>query len=113
MFSSKVTRKKYIKNYPATFNRVQREFLETAIKVVEGEAKLQSPYQTGTLRNSITGRVEGEQGIVGTNVEYAPYMEYGTKFTKAQPFLRPALDNNKKNLLNLFSKIFKRYFSGR
>ena len=27
---------------------------------------------------------------IGTNVEYAPYVEYGAELTKAQPFLRPA-----------------------
>lgn len=27
---------------------------------------------------------------IGTNVEYAPYQEYGTSKTSAQPFIRPA-----------------------
>ena len=29
-----------------------------------------------------------------TNVEYAPYVEYGTHKSKAKPFLRPAYDKN-------------------
>ena len=29
-----------------------------------------------------------------TNVEYAPHVEYGTKKSKAKPFLRPAYDKN-------------------
>ena len=47
---------------------------------------------TGNLRNSITHAVEsGEDAVyVGTNVEYAPYVEMGTRRTAAQPFLRPA-----------------------
>lgn len=113
MLEAEIRRVQHIKNYPAVFGRVQDAFLSDAAKVVEGDAKLRAPVRTGNLRSSITGRVAGEQAIIGTNVEYAPYMEYGTKVTKAQPYLRPALDANKNNLLKLFSQIFKRYFSGR
>ena len=75
-------------------------------------------YRGGTLRNSITRRVEGDVLSVGSNVEYAPYVELGTghhfkappdweKFTtekgsgkgnayvKARPYLRPAIEDHK------------------
>lgn len=32
---------------------------------------------------------------VGTNVEYAPYVEFGTNKQTAKPYLRPAYDENK------------------
>ena len=50
------------------------------------------PVDTGRLRNSITHSVEKGQNCVyiGTNVEYAPYVELGTSHHKEQPFLRPA-----------------------
>lgn len=35
-------------------------------------------YRGGTLRNSITFNVEGDTLTIGTNVEYAPYVELGT-----------------------------------
>lgn len=35
-------------------------------------------YRGGTLRNSITYRVDGKTVTVGSNVEYAPYVELGT-----------------------------------
>ena len=35
------------------------------------------------------GNLEAE---VGTNVEYALYVEFGTSKQSAQPFMRPALD---------------------
>ena len=35
-------------------------------------------YIGGTLRNSITHRVDEDTVLVGTNVEYAPYVELGT-----------------------------------
>ena len=60
--------------------------------VAEGYAKRLCPVDTGRLRNSITHVINaGEQAVyVGTNVEYAPYVELGTSRQKAQPYLRPA-----------------------
>ena len=35
--------------------------------------------------------IAGEKSVyIGTNVEYAPYVEFGTSRQRAQPFLRPA-----------------------
>ena len=66
--------------------------LEERGLAAEGYAKRACPVDTGNLRNSITHAVEsGEDAVyVGTNVEYAPYVEMGTRLTAAQPFLRPA-----------------------
>lgn len=46
----------------------------------EGYAKSNCPVDTGRLRNSITNQVvESEMATyIGTNVEYAPYVEFGT-----------------------------------
>lgn len=56
----------------------------------ESYAKDLCPVKTGRLRNSITNYVEGNAAYVGTNVEYAQFVEEGTSKQKAQPFLRPA-----------------------
>lgn len=58
----------------------------------EGYAKRACPVDTGNLRNSITHEIDPSDNAVyiGTNVEYAPYVELGTSRRKAQPFLRPA-----------------------
>lgn len=66
--------------------------LEEIGLAAEGYAKRACPVDTGNLRNSITHAVEGSEDAVyiGTNVEYAPYVELGTSRQKAQPFLRPA-----------------------
>ena len=66
--------------------------LEEIGLAAEGYAKRACPVDTGNLRNSITHAVESAEDAVyvGTNVEYAPYVEMGTRRTAAQPFLRPA-----------------------
>ena len=98
-----------------------QEALQKCCALVEREAKQNAPKDSGALRRSIASRVEGEQGIVFTPLEYAPYIEFGTGLfaeeggrtdtpwsyqndkgewvstsgIKPQPFLRPALENNR------------------
>lgn len=72
---------------------VAKELLRRAIQV-EGAAKQRCPVDTGRLRSSISHQLASDGGLVariGTDVEYAPYVELGTRFMSAQPFLRPAL----------------------
>lgn len=80
------------------------------------QARLMCPVDTGKLRASITWKTKKEQGntartsveissdeiintpekegvlIIGTNVEYAPYVEYGseTRNILPQPYMLPA-----------------------
>lgn len=54
--------------------------------MVEREIKLVTPYDTGRLRASITTAMESPDSVkVGTNVDYAPHVNYG--FTMKQRFL--------------------------
>lgn len=95
--------------------------LGTACALVERSAKQKAPKDNGELRRSITSKVEDHKGIVFTPLEYAPYVEYGTGLfaesggrmdvpwhyqddegnwhstsgQKPQPYMRPALEENK------------------
>ena len=76
--------------------------LKRATALVERDAKILSPVLTGTLKRSITHEFIGEHTtIVGSNVEYAPHVELGTSKSAAQPFLRPALHKNLKEIRKL------------
>ena len=48
---------------------------------------------TGRLRGSISHAHDDSAAYVGTNVEYAPYVELGTSRMVARPFLRNAIAN--------------------
>ena len=54
----------------------------------------QGAVDTGNLRNSITHEARENYVVVGTNVEYAPYVELGTHKMKERPYLKPAIDNH-------------------
>lgn len=73
----------------------------------EGYAKRLCPVDTGNLRNSITHgfEMDGFVAFIGTDVEYAAYVEYGTSKTKAQPYLKPAVENHTSE----YAKIFQTY----
>lgn len=65
-------------------------------KAVYDTPESKSGYvRTGRLRNSITYGVDTEEPAVyiGSNVEYAPYVELGTSKMTARPFLKPAVEN--------------------
>lgn len=64
--------------------------LERIGLAAEGYAKKECPVDTGNLRNSITHARDKKAAYIGTNVEYALYVELGTSRTKPQPFLKPA-----------------------
>jgi HK97 gp10 family phage protein len=71
--------------------------MERATLVVERSAKKNAPVDTGRLRNSITHAVQTTsafaprlQGIIGTSVMYAPFIETGTGvFVGESPYFPP------------------------
>lgn len=104
--------------------------LTRACLLVERSARQKAPKgKTGDLRKYINHKVEGTEGIVFNPLEYAPYVEYGTGlyaenggrtdvpwayedeetgeliWTAGQhpmPFMRPALDENRKEIIQMF-----------
>lgn len=62
----------------------------------ETYAKEKCPVDTDRLRSSITHEVEmGDKSVViGTNVEYAAFVELGTSKMRARPYLRPAAEDH-------------------
>lgn len=104
--------------------------LGKACAKVEASAKKKAPKDSGELRRSITSKVENNEGVVYTPLFYAPYVEYGTGLfaesggrtdvpwnyqddkgnwhstsgMKPQPFMRPALYENKEEILRIIKE---------
>lgn len=57
--------------------------------MVQRDARINAPVDTGRLRASLTPEVRTAQndiqGVVGSNLKYAPYMEFGTRHTRMPP----------------------------
>lgn len=61
---------------------------------------------TGRLRNSVTHAVDedGKAAIVGTNVEYAPYVHNGTRRMPGRPFLTVPIQQHADEYREVFDK---------
>lgn len=111
--------------------------LQRASALVERAAKEKAPKGTGALRRSIKSRVDEEplEGVVYSNLLYAPYIEYGTGLfaegegggrtdvpwhyqddegewhttsgMKPQPYMKPALDENREEIVKLIREALK------
>ena len=89
--------------------------LEAACVVVEAQVKINlynvvystpepaNYKRTGNLGNAWAHQVFGKHAQVGTPVEYAVYIEYGTSRMAARPVLRPAVDEHQPEILKAFA----------
>lgn len=72
---------------------VQQNGQELRSKIQE-KAEFTKGYQTGQTKRSVNLEIKdgGFTAESGPTTEYAEYVEYGTRFMEAQPFVRPALE---------------------
>jgi len=65
---------------------------------MQKKAQRNAPVDTGNLKNNIGLEISdgGMTATVEPTAEYAPYVELGTRFMEAQPFLKPAFEEQKK-----------------
>jgi hypothetical protein len=136
MLDVKLIRKRHA-SYPDIFKAINKRFLPTAGVEVQKEAIRLAPVLDGRLKGSIKFKVSSDTVRVGTNLEYAPYVEYGTgihaeggggrktpwsyfdekkkvwvttRGMVAQPYLRPALDSKRKALVRLWASMYEKVF---
>lgn len=115
------------------FGEAVQRALERVGEQAEGYAKDLAPVDTGQLRNSISHAVDESEpaAYIGTNLEYAPYVELGTgqynpqgrptpwvyqdaksdwhwtKGNPAQPFLAPAVKDHQTTYRNIIEDELK------
>lgn len=82
-------------NFIETVEKDVSKLIKNTLHNIERDAKKECPYDTGRLRGSITTNIISTySGEVGTNVEYAEYVEYGTRYQSAHPYFEPAVEKN-------------------
>ena len=66
-------------------------------------------YQTGQTKRSIGLEIvdDGFTAEVAPTTEYSPYLEYGTRFMHAQPFVKPSLDEQKQKFKSDMQKLVR------
>lgn len=80
----------------ATMSDVKQIVLTNGTEM-NSTAQSKAPVDTGYLRRSIAFQTTnfGFAAISIATAEYAPYLEYGTRFMAAQPFMGPAFRTQK------------------
>ena len=87
----------------------KQEALYAGSVLVQGDASSRAPVDTGNLRSSIDFEVSSDNAEIFTPVQYAAHIEYGTSNMAAQPFLRPAIDGSKNNIIKIFSDVYAKH----
>ena len=63
---------------------------------------------TGRLVNSVAVEIRNDDVYVGSGLEYAPHLEFGTKNMTQRPWLNPALEQNRNRISRLIRNAIKK-----
>lgn len=76
---------------------------------IEAQAKNRVPVDTGALKNSITTDFEndGLTAVVAPHMEYAAFVEYGTRRMSAQPYMTPAAETVRPAFVGAMEQMLK------
>ena len=76
---------------------------------IQRNADFTKCYQTGATKESVGLEItdDGFTAESGATTEYAPYLEYGTRFMDAQPFIRPAFEEQSKQFQKDLQRLMK------
>lgn len=81
-------------DFPKEIKNVVKQNGADMQTLMQENADFKKGYQSGTTKRSIGLEIKhgGLTAEVEPKTEYAPYLEYGTRFMDAQPFVKPAYD---------------------
>ena len=83
---------KKFKRFGVEGSEVVADVTKIYAKKIEGDAKRDAPIDKGKLQQNIAAEQLGKHTWAITAYEkYASFVEFGTRFMRAQPFLYPAL----------------------
>ena len=76
---------------------------------VQDNAEFSQGYQTGQTKRSIGLAIKdaGMTAEVEPTTHYSPYLEYGTRYMDAQPFVRPGHNAQKKKFKSDMQKLVR------
>ena len=91
----------------AALERAKKRGLEAIGLTAEGHAKKITPVDTGRLRNSVSHTTDDEAAYIGTNVEYAPFVELGARGRKGVHMLQRAASEHAEEYKRLMEDSMK------
>lgn len=86
--------------------KIEEKLREVAL-TVEATAKNLAPVRTGRLRDSIQAEVREKKIVLKSDVEYAGFVEYGTRFMAPRSFMRQALQTHLQDVKDALRRAFQ------
>lgn len=83
--------KQALKQFDSGMQRQVHEQLRNWAEEVKASARRQVPVKTGQLRDSIYAKMGEWIAEMGAEATYAMFVELGTRYIRARPFLYPAV----------------------
>ncbi len=82
-----------------------------AARNIEKRSKEIVPVDTGATRNSIFVDPEtpSMQHTIGPTTEYAPFIEFGTRYWEGKPFMIPASEAERKSFEDALAQVFEKF----
>jgi len=71
---------------------------------VKALARRTVPVRTGYLRSTIYAKIQGWVAQIGAEATYAMFVEFGTRYMRARPYLAPAIQQYLPQLETIISE---------
>ena len=75
-----------------------------AAQFVAKRARDYAPVDTGFMRDNIHAQKDGDNAVVISEALYSGWVEWGTRFMAARPFIRPAIGDGQREIPKLTAK---------
>jgi len=86
--------KQAMQTFDSSMQKHVRRQLESWAEDVKALAKKLVPVRTGHLRNTIYAKIREWVAEIGAEAAYALFVEFGTRYMQARPYLFPAVREN-------------------
>lgn len=93
---------KYLGDLPSHIRNAIGTAIKKSAYLVEREAKLETPVDTGRMRASIFSDIQPEIATISPYVNYAVFVHEGTRYIKANPFMERASQNAQSGVQGFF-----------
>ena len=92
--------KKVLSNLDKEMNKKIKDSLQVLLNDIQAK----TPVDTGKLRDSIKISQNKKEGTVATDLDYAKFVEYGTKDTQPAAMFRKGMASAKNKIKSIMDK---------
>lgn len=88
---------------PALMRRELNTAIKKSIFTIQSQSMRNTPVLTGRLRASTSSQFQDLKGTIGTHTNYDIFVHNGTRYMKARPYLKDAVESE--------SEVVQRFFT--